>query len=457
MHRIIVALAAGAVFGGAAARGADSDPRVTQPNTRSEVRDVMDLLAVARDLPPVVCGLTAQAASGWGWGRHYSDAPSPPLGEATATRVAFFPRGALLLSEISILLDSLTTSNECVRELSVRLLGGVEAELVQDRLLTRFRSGGGETREAVALILGLVRSRAAVAPLVSATRDEDTGVRANSLWALGRIGDDAARAAARAGLNDSEGIVRGAAAGAVGHLQDVDAAQELLRVLRNDSDARVRRAAAWALVQIKASRAGADGLIAALRGDRDAEVREMAAWGLGSLRVDGATAALGEALRRDADEDVRELSAWALGHRRDAASAGPLGDALASDSDAGVRGTAAWALGHLRPSSAPPGLVRAVSDSRDHVRARAAWALAEIRDSSALPALREAFRREQDRTARRAQLRALVRSGERSENFFRELLQSEDASVREAAVRGLAGRGVGDPWPWPDPRPRPFP
>ena len=53
-------------------------------------------------------------------------------------------------------------------------------------------------------------------------------------------------------------------------------------------------------------------------------------------------------------------------------------------------------------------------------------------------------------------VRALVKSGERSEEFFKELLESEDANVREAAVRGIAGRGM-NPWPWPQPRPRPFP
>jgi hypothetical protein len=48
-----------------------------------------------------------------------------------------------------------------------------------------------------------------------------------------------------------------------------------------------------------------------------------------------------------------------------------------------------------------------------------------------------------------------VHSGERSERLT-ELLSSKDPKVREAAIRGIAGRGP-DPWPWPMPRPRPFP
>ncbi len=58
---------------------------------------------------------------------------------------------------------------------------------------------------------------------------------------------------------------------------------------------------------------------------------------------------------------------------------------------------------------------------------------------------------------RRALVRALIASGGRSEAALTELLQSSDPQVREAAVRGLAGRNSFNPWPWPWPRPRPMP
>jgi len=58
---------------------------------------------------------------------------------------------------------------------------------------------------------------------------------------------------------------------------------------------------------------------------------------------------------------------------------------------------------------------------------------------------------------RRALVRALTKSGGRSEAVFTELLSSSDPKVREAAVRGLAGQNAFNPWPWPWPRPRPFP
>jgi hypothetical protein len=117
---------------------------------QDEIRNVMDLLAAVRELPPIVCGFTAEAASGWG-GRGWYDAPSTPLGSETALRVASFPRGALRLSQISVLVDSLSSPSDCVRELSVRLVGRVDAEIVEERLIERLARGDSLTRDAPAL------------------------------------------------------------------------------------------------------------------------------------------------------------------------------------------------------------------------------------------------------------------------------------------------------------------
>jgi HEAT repeat protein len=426
------------------------------PSRQEEIRNVTGLLAAVRDIPPVVCGLTAEAASGWG-GRGWYDAPSTPLGQETAMRVAYFPRGALRLSEIALLVDSLASPIACVRELSVRLIGRVDAEIVEDRLIERVNRGDSTTREAAALGLGLVRSKKGVETLIRSAGDADNGVRGNSVWALGRIGDGRAPVAAtvREALRDDESDVRTAAAAALGQLEVEDAVEELLRVLRSDPEPRVRRAAAWALGHMR-RREAVDGLAAALRSERDEETREMCVWALGHLEAASAATTLSELVRRDSSAEVREAAAWALGQieSRDAVAA--LGEAAGGDSNDGVRGTAAWALGQIQPSEAPAGLIRAVADARDHVRTKAAWAISEIGDARAVTPLREALRKEENKSARRAQLRALLKSGERSEEFFKELLQSEDASVREAAVRGIAGRGM-NPWPWPMPRPRPYP
>jgi ABC-type phosphate/phosphonate transport system substrate-binding protein len=133
-----------------------------------------------------------------------------------------------------------------------------------------------------------------------------------------------------------------------------------------------------------------------------------------------------------------------------------LGDLLASEKNSEVRGTAAWALGQVDIETAPKGLIAAVADADTDVRTRAAWALSEIGDSAAIPALRAALAKEPDADARKAQVRALIHSGERSERLT-ELLESKDPEVRKAAIRGVAGNDGVDPWPWPEPRPRPFP
>lgn len=434
---------------------ATAAPIAPQPEVQSDVRSVRDLVAAVRGLSPVVCGLTAEAASGWG-GRSWMNAPVPPLGAETSERVSHFPRGRLLLSDVSLLIDSLNTPDACVREVAVRLLGRMDAPLVEERLMQRLASSvASATREAATLVLGLVRSREAVDPLLRLVEDDEVGVRANAVWALGRIGDSRVSPALRRTLGDGDELVRGAAAGALGTLEDTESVDELLRVLRTDRAKRVRRTAAWALGTIEARNAGA-GLAEALRAEREEDVREMIAWALGTLEERSAVPSLTEALRRDDSHDVRETAAWALGAIEDQGSAAALGEAVGGDARAEVRGMAAWALGQMSLREAPAGLIRGVRDADAEVRTRAAWSISQIGDARALDALREAMRSETVPRARKAQLRAILKSGERSEQFFKELLTSDDEEVREAAVRGMAGRGM-NPWPWPMPRPRPFP
>jgi HEAT repeat protein len=101
--------------------------------------------------------------------------------------------------------------------------------------------------------------------------------------------------------------------------------------------------------------------------------------------------------------------------------------------------------------------LRLLTDESADTRLKAAWALGQIEDSGALPAVRDALHVEKNERVRRALIRALMKSGERSEATLTQLLSSSDPEIREAAVRGLAGRDSFNPWPWPWPRPRPFP
>lgn len=188
-----------------------------------------------------------------------------------------------------------------------------------------------------------------------------------------------------------------------------------------------------------------------------ADVREMAAWALVASNARDAVDALVNAMRKDESADVRETSAWALAELNARRTIDALADVAANDSDSEVRGTAAWAIGNLHPGKAPAALVKAIRDADPEVRLKAAWALSEIGDPDATPAILEALKTETRERVQQAEVRALLRSGDGSEEVFRRLLESKDADTREMAVRALAGRKGFGPWPWPWPRPRPMP
>jgi len=185
----------------------------------------------------------------------------------------------------------------------------------------------------------------------------------------------------------------------------------------------------------------------------------MAAWALGNIESRSASATLLNAARRDSDDRVRETAVWALGQIEDRNAVDALASIAAADKNPRVRGTAAWAIGQMADDGgrAPAGLLQLLRDESGDTRLKAAWALGQIGDSSALPAIRSALKVETSEEINRALIRALLKSGERSEAALTELIDSKDPRVREAAVRGLAGRSSFNPWPWPWPRPRPFP
>lgn len=441
---------------GAIAQVASGERTVTM-----SAQDVASVLTAARGVSPIMCSLAAQSLWGGGWG--WWDAPLSPVTSEVSTRIRDLGRQPLAPAEVRLVLDSLASPDACVREISVRLLsrqrgegGRTTDEAIVNGLIERLGSPSPELREIAALGLGFISPRAAAEPLIRTLRDDAPGVRANSAWALGHIDDGRALRPLVDLLRDNEARVREAAAVAVGRLDSLSAVEALVRVVREDSSPSVRRSAAWALGQLEA-RSAVDVLIAALRQDADGRVREMAAWALGSMETRSAAPGLIGALRRDSSDAVRETSAWALGNVGDRTAIEILGDAVRSDRSARVRGTAAWALGQLDPQEAPRGLVAGLSDQEDDVRLKAAWALGQIGDSSAISAIRNALRTETNDRARKAQVRALLKSGGRSEALLTELLRSSEPEVREAAVRGLAGSNSFNPWPWPWPRPRPTP
>ncbi|HEY4733366.1 MAG TPA: HEAT repeat domain-containing protein [Gemmatimonadaceae bacterium] len=420
--------------------------------------DVTALLTAAKGAPAMVCALAANAIGNSGWGG-WNDAPSTPLSAAKATmNDGDFESNPMPASDLQQLYTGLASEDRCVRELSVRLIGTQKAEVVGPELVSRLGSGDTALRAVAALGLGLVEAQSAIDPLIRTLRDGSVDVRANSAWALGRIENGRSLAPLVALFGDAAEKVRLAAVSSVGQMDDsTSSIPALVRVLRQDASPAVRRVAAWALGNLEA-REGVTALIDALARDSDSRVREMSAWALGNIEDGRGVAALGAAIRGDAEERVRETAVWGLGNIGDRSAMDILAAATA-DRNPNVRGTAAWAIGNMddEGAHAPPGLLKLLHDEDTDTRLKAAWALGQLEDASALPAIRDALKVEKNDRVRRALIRALMKSGESSQETLTQLLSSSDPQIREAAVRGIAGAHSFDPWPWPWPRPRPFP
>lgn len=430
--------------------------------------DVTALIAAAHGTSPQMCALAARSV-GNGWGNGL-DIPAPPLGRDAFQTADRGEIDRLPQADVERLFAAMETSDPCVREIAVRVIGEQDSSRVTSGLMARLTAGDPMLRAVAAMGLGLVHPDAAVGALEHTLQDAEASVRANTAWALGRIRDGSAFASLLPAMHDRDAGVREAAVGAVGRMDSTRAVTQLTEVLLHDDSPRVRRVAAWAIGQLRTGNATA-ALSSALTHDADASVREMAAWALvrdddrGGDGADG-VAALRSALRSDSDDRVREMAAWALGNARDPSTIDALATAAESDRSSSVRGTAAWALGSIRgddgetpdgSSRATTALIRLLSDSSANTRLRAAWGLGQVGTPSTVPAIKEALGREKSSEVKLALVRALARLGGASTETLAPLMHSSDVRTREIAVRALAGRGAIDPWPWPEPRPRPFP
>ncbi|HOX43031.1 MAG TPA: HEAT repeat domain-containing protein [Myxococcota bacterium] len=134
-----------------------------------------------------------------------------------------------------------------------------------------------EVRAAAAEALGELHRAGAAAALQQALAggEGDPAVRAQAARALGGL-PDAEPVAVSAGLSDVDAGVRLETVFALGRLGDRSQSGKLLLSLQSDADCRVRAAAAWAL-----TRAGDCSAAAALRQVRDASTCRVAAQAAG--------------------------------------------------------------------------------------------------------------------------------------------------------------------------------
>ena len=105
-------------------------------------------------------------------------------------------------------------------------------------------------REYLALVLGNLREKTAVAVLSDAVHDETNDVKIYSLWALGNIEDPAGGPAALEGLSDSDLGVQRMAVGALSSLKYAPAKFALEKNLTNSSQG-LRYDSAVALARLK--------------------------------------------------------------------------------------------------------------------------------------------------------------------------------------------------------------
>jgi HEAT repeat protein len=444
----LVSFALGAGLMGASAA-------VPHPSSLAAQQDIQELLAAARGVSATFCTLAADGVFSWG-GRWL--APAEAVRSDIRSRMQFNRRNRRLSADESrALLTGIASTDPCERHMSATLIGRFGDSTIAGTLGSRLSAGPPTERQAALIALGLLDASSQLQEIIRALRDETPGVRANAAWALGRINEKTAAPALLAAVSDRDETVRAAAIVALGHIGGVqDSIEVLIRVLRTDTSPEVRRVAAWALGELR-NRTATPALVQALSADRSEEVREMSVWALATINARDALDAIVTAMRKDESAAVRETSAWAVAELNGRRVIDALADVVGNDREPDVRGTAAWAIGQLHPGKAPASLVKAIRDADPDVRLKAAWALSEIEDPEVAGAIVEALKTETKDRVQQAEVRALVRSGEASEDIFRRLLESKDADTRGMAIRALAGHRSSGPWPWPWPRPRPMP
>lgn len=229
----------------------------------------------------------------------------------------------------------------------------------------------------------------AVPQLIAALADSDPALRWRAARALGVIGDTKAAAALREQAADSEMLVRAQAIFALGRLRaaDEDSLKTIVGHL-SDPDAQVRRASIRALRMIDAPRKTVGPLIVKLLNDSEPTVamRALSTIADGGVEV---VPALTTAL------DQREARYWAclaLGEMGpQAKEAVPALIKVLEDDRPEVRLQSAIALAEIGPDAKPAAgaLTKLLDDPFESVQGAAIFALGRLGDPSAAAALKK--------------------------------------------------------------------
>lgn len=227
----------------------------------------------------------------------------------------------------------------------------------------------------------------AVPALTTALQSDDANLRWRSARALGVIGESSAAESLAKAAGDTEAVVRAQAIFALGRLKASDEASLKVIVERlSDKEAPVRRAAVRALRMVEAPRESIRPLVLKLLDDSEPTIAVRA---LSSLVEGGVeiVPALAAAL------DQREARYWAclaLGEIGPQAKAAvPALIKVLADDRPEVRLQATIALAEIGPDAKPAvgELVKLLADPFDSVRLTTAFALGRIGDEGATDAL----------------------------------------------------------------------
>ncbi len=215
--------------------------------------------------------------------------------------------------------------------------------------------------------------------------------------ALVKIGEPALQPLIAALATHANPLVRWAAAGALGRMNDRRSVEPLLQALA-DRDGSVAQAAAWALGETKVP--GLVDILYARLGDKvpaEAEGILEALARQGDTRV---FPVLADRLK-GTDINVRLNALRLLGLLKSPESFAPVSTAL-NDPDSRIRKAVADALGDLKDGRALAGLLGLLEDSDAEVRYSAVYSLIDLRDPAALEPLRRLIARESNGNVRQA-------------------------------------------------------
>lgn len=210
-----------------------------------------------------------------------------------------------------------------------------------EHLLPTLKDPNWEVRLSSARIMGKIRPKSAVKPLVNSLADRHSQVRLMAQRSLTRYASDIVAELTeifdKQGDQQRIGIVN-----ALGQIGGSLAIDKLIASFK-DRSVEVRSSSVDGLKQIGVPAINA--LVVSLK-DEDVETRRYAALSIGGIKESSATSALLDA-SNDKEWSVRRAVTESLGHHDDVRSLKRLEDILFNDLDEDVRASAATALGNL--------------------------------------------------------------------------------------------------------------